>query len=220
MTISKSASAFTLIEILVVCFLSVIVLLLMMQLMLPSVLLFKSESSRSEAQQNVLILVHRLESQLVNSQLASVTISPDDGAIAFQQLVEADPFASDTGKPKQRDYFTIYFYDATAQTVYQKRWPPGPPSFGPTYNFTDATKPQRLSQAHLEQICSTKTGDERVVGRHITTWEVNDDDDDPFNLNPPLRLTLTCSVEASGQGRNRFEEFTMTSRITPRNVVW
>lgn len=220
MTTSRRAPGFTLIEILVVCFLSVIVLLLMMQLMLPSVLLFKTESSRSEAQQNVLILVHRLESQLNNSQLASVTILPDYGAISFQQLVEADPFASDTGKPRQQDSFTIYFYDSTAQTVYHKRWPPGPPNFGSTYDFSDATKPQRLTQAHLEQICLTRTGDERVVGRHISTWEVDDDDNSPFNLNPPLRLTLTCSVEASGQGRDRFEEFTMTSRITPRNVVW
>lgn len=204
---------FTLAEMTVVMFLSVVVFFLIAQLVIPSLVMFRTESATTDAQQAAFIFTHRLRTQLLNTQVETVTISEDPVAISFQEVLEDDPFDA-LGETKLSDYFKVYYWDETNKLVKYKEFSPT----SPAYDFTDRTKPQRLSLADLQAEVAAETGNEQVVARHVAALLISDEDGVVNIISPPIKLDLTCAVESP---RTRKEEtYQMQMQVNPRNVRW
>lgn len=213
---------FTLTELLVVMFLSIIVLFLVGQLVIPSLLLFNMESAATEAQQGTFILMGRLRQDLLNTEVDTVTISQDPVAISFQEVEEAIPFDSTTGLPNLENRFTVYYWNQADQVVYRRTWPPNPPDLGSAYDFSNPTRPLRLTPDHLRTITEQPNDRLRVIARNVSEFVVEDDDADPTLLHPPFRVKVTCTVNnnRAGQGDAKVETATLETKIMPRNVRW
>lgn len=216
----RRRAGFTLAELLVVAFLSGVVLFLIAQLLVPSLLLFRLESARTEVQQTTLMVVQRLQRQLMNAALESVTVISEPPAVAFQEVPEQDSFEVSSGRPRMSNYYVLYWYDAKTRRVLSKQWPPKPPDI-PGYDFAEPFEPRPLPEGHLKAILLQSNGTERVVAREVDSFVVTDDDGDPEPMHPPLVVTLTCSADASGGGgAERKETYSMTTRILCRNGRW
>lgn len=211
---------FTIAELLVVGFLSGVVLFLIAQLLIPSLLLFRLESARTEVQQSTLLLVQRLQRQLMNAAVESVTLVSDPPAIAFQEVPEQDSFDVSTGRPRMSNHYVVYWYDARTRRVLSKQWPPAPPDI-PDYDFSEPFEPRPLKEGHVKALLLQTNGTERVVAREVESLILTDDDGDADLLHPPLVVTVTCTADASGGGGpERKETYTMTTRILCRNGRW
>ncbi|HXE71639.1 MAG TPA: hypothetical protein VNO81_03180 [Candidatus Nitrosotenuis sp.] len=203
-----------------VLFLGAVVLFLVAQLLVPSLLLFRLEAGRNEVQQAALTFMHRLQKEMLNTDLATVSLGEEPPSLAFQEMDEADPYDVGTGRPKFSPWFVLYYYDSQQQAVVWKRWPPEPPARG-SYTFEDPTLPQALGAGYLSAVCSQSNGTERVLVRGVSSLEISDMDGDPSILHPPLAFTIICRVDVSGGGGEKREEvYTLTSRLLPRNVGW
>lgn len=212
----RGGRGFTLPELLVVGFLGGVVLFLIAQLLVPSLLLFRLESARTEVQQSTLILVQRLQRQLMNAPLESVTLVAEPPAVAFQEIPEQDAFDVSTGRPRMSSHYVLYWYDAKSRRVWSKQWPPQPPAI-PDYDFSEPFEPLPLKEGHVKAILLQTNGTERVVAREVDSVQFTDDDGDPEIMHPPLVVTVTCSAETSS---DRKETYTMTTRILCRNGRW
>lgn len=222
---------FTLAEVLVVGFIGLVVLGLMMQLLLPSVWMFRVESARSEAQQACLLVANRLQQSLLNSSVESIYVGADPVSISFQEVAETgQPFDVVSGAPVLAPYFRVIWYDAPTRRVLMKVWPPEPPaSAAMTTPFDFAApsaKPQRILYGADQQaiINGPSNGREQVMARNVERLYLtdygNDADNDMNLLTPPLEMTIECSVDTSMQGTKTKEVYTTTIKVVPRTVRW
>jgi hypothetical protein len=218
---SRSRRGFTLSEILVVAFLSVVVLGLMIQLLVPSIMLFRVESAATEAQQAAFIVVGRVSKALMNTQLNTVTLLYDvtadnPVAVSYQEVAPADPISTE-GRPKFLPRFSLYYWNRpTGRIVYEET----PDSPMPGHDWSDPQVPQRLSLTELRAYCTVPNGEERVVARNVVSFVVTDQDGDVALVHPPLVIEVTCQVEAPRGGDMKYETFVMKTQITPRIVAY
>jgi len=226
--VKKTRTGFTLAEILVVAFIGVVVIGLCMELLLPSVWMFRVESARSEAQQASLLLVNRLKNELLNSVMDSIYVGRDPVAVVFQQVApSSQPFDVASGAPVLTDYWRVYHYDVGSRRVIFRKWPPEPPatlSLMHTYPFTASDQAVRLLyQQDLQAIVAhTPNRSVQVMARNVDAVYItdygNDLDNDLNLLTPPLEISLTCSVDTSMRGAITKESFTASTRVIPRSV--
>ncbi|MBI3929706.1 MAG: hypothetical protein HY319_29470 [Armatimonadetes bacterium] len=200
---------FTIPEMLVVCFLAIIVLFLIVGLLFPSFSMFRTQSAASDAQQSALLFMHEMNTGLLNTLLETVTIGSDPIAISYQVVQEANSFSAADGSPLMSDTFVVVHYDSGRRMVLMEdcEVPPG-----------DESQPRRLSVAELQSVISEVSGEERVLARHVEDLKITDHDEDLALLNPPVRLTITCTVDISAGGAIKEERYQMTTLVTPRSV--
>lgn len=228
----RRRGGFTLAEILVVAFLGAIVLFLLGQLLVPSAILFRMQTAKADVHQGALVFTYWVDRHLSNSALETVTIVPwpkpvdplvaSSPAISFREISESDPYDGVTGVAKMLPEFRILWFDEPNHRVVIKRWPPDPPTL--TFDFTTPGAIPCLSPEDLAQICNGENGSERVLVKNVESLVITDDDGDLTQLTPPLRLTITCAEtgrdQRAVQDEKATERFTMTARVTPRNVRW
>lgn len=208
----RRRAAFTLIEILTVAFLSLIVLGLVLALMVPSFSLYRKQAASSTTYQSALVFIHRVTQGLLNTQLESVTIGDNPPAISWQKIDTERGFSVSTGEPIMDDRFVIMYYDQATRRILSEEVP-APPS-------ASDTLPVRLSDSQLRDFCNNVSGDEAVVAREVTLVEFTDADEDVTLLNPPIRVSVECTVDTSEGGAIKEEKFAMTARVTPRSMRW
>lgn len=211
---------FTLAEMMVVIFLLLIVGSMVAQVMVPSLIMFRLGTSRSDVQQGPMIFSHFMQRMLMNAPVESVAIGTSPTAIAWLDVREEAPYDISTGDPRTADAFSIVWFDRAAGRVWAKRWPPAPPSLGGYDLSAPSRVPPVLSAADLRQICGTRNGTERVLVKDVSDLAVTDDAGLTEGLLVlPLRLSITCS-QRSGARDEKPESFTLTTRVSPRSTRW
>ncbi|MHC9542476.1 MAG: hypothetical protein AB9903_23460 [Vulcanimicrobiota bacterium] len=218
----------TLPEIIVAAFLMAVVISLGMQLMLPSLALFRVQNARSEAQQGAIIATHWINHALLNSIIDSVTVGTNPVSISFCAVNEADPYDTSTGKPKPAPRFTILWHDAAERKLKVREWPPGPPPPPVPPEFTDypfgtSENPLALSAADLRTICTSSYTGYRVLARNVESFAIDDEDGNATDIiSPPLRFSIVCASWAGARGEEdrQEERFSMTTQVYPRITRW
>lgn len=203
----KRRSGFTLVEVLVSLGLLLLVMAMMISLLLPAFSLFRRQGGHSDAYRACLQAVERIRLELLNTQLETLTIAPDQQAISWQEPSTMPLFSATSGEPLMSDTFTVLHYQERriflTSTASQGRAPS-------TQTFRLA--PQELESARIP------TG--RVLARDITEFSLSDNDPDSVLVAPPLRFTLTCTVPTKGRQSQDEESFQMHATFTPRSQRW
>lgn len=224
----RQRAGFSLAEILVVAFIGLVVMGLCMELLLPSVWMFRVESARSEAQQASLLVVNRMKNELLNSVMDSIYVGRDPVAVVFQQIAEtSQPFDTASGSAVLADRWRLYHFDRTSGRVLTRYWPPTPPgavALMHNYAFATGNQPVRLLyQQDLQTIVAHRPNrTEQVMARNVDALYITDYGNDADNnldlLSPPLEISLTCSVDTSMRGSITRESFTATTKVIPRST--
>jgi len=205
-----------------------VVMSLGMQLMLPSLAMFRVQNARSEAQQGAIIATHWINHSILNSIIDSVTVGTSPVSISFCGINEADPYDTSTGKPKPEARFTILWHDAAERKLKVRQWPPAPPPPPAPPEFTDyllgtAENPLALTAADLRTICTSSYTGYRVLARNVESFSIDDEDGSATDIiSPPLRFSIVCAswAGARGQEDRQEERFSMTTQVYPRITRW
>jgi len=224
----RAASGLSLPEILIVMFLLGVVFSLGIQLMLPSLSLFRVQNARSEVQQSAIVATHWINYALLNSIIDSLTVGKDPVSISFCAINEEDPYDTSTGRPKPAPRFSLIWFDAGERKLKTREWPPAPPpppeppGLG-DYPLGTSENPVALSGADLKTICDTPYSGYRVIARNVESFAIDDEDGDATDIiNPPLRFTIVCASRsgARGEADKDEERFSMTMQVYPRIRRW
>jgi len=216
--------AFTLAEVLVSVFLFGTVMAMVLGILFPSLFMFKAESARSDAQQSAMLLTTRLQRALLNSATEWVTLASDPMAVSYREVNPNSPYDPGSGAARWQPSFQIVRYDAARRKVYEKAWPPAPPSTSDSslqqnYDFSHPTL-SKLTIADLVLICQHPYDKERTLADHVESFIVTDQDGDITMLQPPLKISAVCSVANNGQGRQTVERYRLDVSVTPRCQRW
>lgn len=208
----RRSSGVTIVEMLVGMGLLVLVTAMMISLLLPSFALFRRQSGQSDAYRSCLLLVDRFRQELLNTQLETITIAPDFGAISWQKSQAEPPFSGTNGEPMMEDKFQVLFYESSGGHVFLVEVPGSGSGV--------STIPSRLTPEALESLRSPSAGEPRTLARDITAFQVTDGDSTLPLISPPFRLTITCTIDTKGRETNDQESFSMTASVTPRSQRW
>lgn len=197
----------TLIEVMIASGLLLLVTVMMIALLLPAFSLFRKQGGQSDAYRACLQTVERFRVEMLNTQLESLTLTPDRQAISWQETQFEPPFSGTSGEPLMSDVFTV-LHHRDSQVLLTRTEPSGA---GPS------TIPSRLS---LEEVATLRARQTRTLARDITAFEVRDNDPDSPFVTPPIRMSLTCTVDSRGTATLDEESFSMDVTVTPRSARW
>ena len=209
---------------LVALFLLGTVLALVLGVLFPSLFMFRSEAARGDAQQAAMVLTTKLQRALLNTSLEWVTISTTPVAVAYREVNPDSPYDPASGAASFLPQFQIIRYEAGAQKVYQRPWPPGPPeptapSLQQPYDFSHVNL-SKLTIPDLGAICHQVSPQQRTLADHVESLVITDQDASPELLNPPLKIVATCSVDNFSSGRKSTERYQLEVSVTPRCQRW
>lgn len=197
----------TLIEVMIAFGLLMIVMVMMIALLLPAFSLFRKQGGQSDAYRACLQTVERFRWEMLNTQLESITLSPDQEAIAWQEAQRDPPFSGTSGEPLMSDVFTVLHYRDKRILLTQSE----PSGVDPS------TIPSRLT---LDEVGALRARSTRTLARDITAFEVSDNDPSSPLTTPPIRMSLTCTIDTKGRASNDEESFQMNVTVTPRSQRW
>lgn len=134
---------------------------------------------RTEMQQQALVAIQRLVTDLRRSCCAGVSIRSGAPPLAIaicplsQPGLQAGslPGVTNSGELRWSEFFQIYSYDASAQTLNYREWPPGNPV--PTNAETDPIRPRRLTSGRLAEILNVPAGGKLTLITGMTGFEIS-----------------------------------------------
>ncbi|MBX3167979.1 MAG: hypothetical protein KF760_11230 [Candidatus Eremiobacteraeota bacterium] len=221
--------AFTLVEVVVAAGLSLLMLGLLAELFLPSLWLYQKEQATSEVHQSALLVRQKLERELVNTCLETMTIYQDgeDWLLSWAAVDDYDPV---TRGPlyDQRGEFSLACYRAQQRKLLLGR---GKHTGVPLTTFANnSSSAPRLSIKQLHDIFEQSGGGSlttplRVLARNIVEFSVTDQsgDADFSNFFPPLRFHVVAqsAVPASSStGQQPQQRAELECTLTPRVRRW
>lgn len=200
-------SGVSLVEVMIAGGLLLLVTAMMIALLLPSFSLFRKQGGQSDAYRACLQTIEKFRLEMLNTQLECLTITPDLQAIAWQETLADPPFSVTSGEPLMNDIFTVLHY-RDRRVLITRSEPSGTGT---------STIPSRLS---LDKVMELRARQTRVLARDITAFEVRDNDPDSPLTTPPIRMSLTCTINTKGRASNDEESFKMNVTVTPRSQRW
>ncbi len=134
---------------------------------------------RTEMQQQALVAIQRLVTDLRRSCCAGVSIRSGAApvALAICPLSQPDLRAGsqtgvlNNGELLWSDFYQIYWYDASAQKLIYREWPPGNPVA--TAEELDVTKPRRLTPGRIAEILNAPLGRHLTLMTGVTGFEIS-----------------------------------------------
>lgn len=169
---------------------------------------------RSEMQQQALIAMQKLLTDLRRSCCAGIAIRSDVAprALAICPLSQPGLRAGSStavlnnGELLWSDFFLIYFYDAQNQTLNYREWPPGNPTAAT--DELDITKPRRLTTTRIAQILSLPATRQLTLVTGLTGFDIiYPPGGSDLLLIQPLTIKLTLQRKGN-TGRPQPETFT------------
>lgn len=134
---------------------------------------------RTEMQQQALIAMQRLVTDLRRSCCSGVSIRSGAAPIAIaicplsqaRLRAGAQPGVANSGELLWSDFFMLYSYDAAAHTLNYREWPPGGPA--PTAEEIDPTRPRRLAAGRIAQILNDAPLRPVILLSGLTAFEIS-----------------------------------------------
>lgn len=172
-------SAFTLLEILIALGILVVVGSLISLLLVRTMRATTRGTLRVEMQQQAVIAMQRILTDLHKSCCAGVTVRSGAAprALCICPISQPDLRAGEP-PPVQGDgqlvwskFFLIYDYDSAAQQIRYREWPPG--SVAATSLETDPGNPRRLTSGRLAQVLAGTGTHLQVVCSGVTSFQLS-----------------------------------------------
>lgn len=202
---------FTLTEVLVSFTVLLLAMGMMIALFISSMSLFRRQSGKSDSYRNCMMLMEKFQMSIMSSQIETVTVAQDGGAVCWQEFEEAQPFSGTTGDARMSPDFGVIFWDSAKQKAYYTKaeGAGGAPD-----------EPAILSFADLESARNISSKASRVLAHNIVQFTITDSNGDVLIIDPPLRLSMTCETDTNGTETNDKEVFQLTTSVTPRSRRW
>ncbi|MFN8613052.1 MAG: hypothetical protein U0931_36275 [Vulcanimicrobiota bacterium] len=134
---------------------------------------------RAEMQQQALVAVQRLLTDLRRSCCSGISIRSGTAPLAIAICPLSQPGlrgGSQTGVLNNgellwSDFFLLYAYDGTNKTLTYREWPPGSPA--PNAEESDVTKPRRLAPGRIAQILNVPAARQVTLVSGLTNFEIS-----------------------------------------------
>ncbi|MBX3172451.1 MAG: hypothetical protein KF760_33915 [Candidatus Eremiobacteraeota bacterium] len=125
---------------------------------------------RTEMQQQALVAVQRLLTDLRRSCCAGVSIRSGASPLAIAICPMGQEGVLNNGSLLWSDFYQIYSYDAGARTLNYREWPPGSPTA--TADELDVTKPRRLSSGRLAEVLNHPPARQLTLMTGVAAFEI------------------------------------------------
>lgn len=218
--------AFSLMEMLVVLGLSFLGLVLMAELFLPSLWLYQKEQAMSEVHQSALLIRQKLEHELVNSCLETMTVAYQADGNWYLAWAEVEDYNPVTRGPSynSKGLFNLACYQAQ-KSLFQ--YGHGSHTGVPPATFqASSPKAPRLTEPQLLDIFLKRPGGAlayplRTLARNVEKFSFYDQNGDTnFDIfYPPLGFRLTTKAQILGS-RPHVERSELECKLTPRVRRW
>lgn len=200
---SKIRRAFTLVETLVALGLAALLLVGFLWLLLPTLNIVATGSARTEAQQQALFALDKMERALRAATVGSVQIFPQSSwssgeppGLCFTPMLDVDGAGYVRWDPR----LECYWWDRAGSRLMTKTWPPQPPA-AVTQDPTPSRAARLLASDFLALVNSTN-GTERGLANGVVNFDVEGGPGPA--LVPPLRISLELMRE-EGHAKERFK---------------
>ena len=221
--------AFSLLEVIVAAGLALLVLVLLAELFLPSLWLYQKEQAQSEVHQSALLLQQKLERELTNTCLETLTILPDgnDWLLSWAAVDAYNPATRGPLYDREGEFTLARYQAATRQFQFGK----GKHDDIPLDRFgTNSPQAPRLSNQQLKEVFNNTgkgklTHPLRILVRNLAEFTVSDKNGDTdFSIFfPPLQfhiLTRATIPTPTSSSQPRQEQAELTCTLTPRVRRW
>ena len=133
---------------------------------------------RTEMQQQALVAIQRLVTDLRRSCCSGVAIRSGAPPLALAICPMSQPGLRagsqsgvlNNGELLWSDFYQIYWYDSSAQALKYREWPPGNPVA--TAEEMDVTRPRRLTGGRIAEILNLPAGRELKLITGLTGFEI------------------------------------------------
>ncbi|HXE73733.1 MAG TPA: hypothetical protein VNO81_13810 [Candidatus Nitrosotenuis sp.] len=204
----------TLIEVLVGGGLAVLVLTVLIMFLLAAFKFSGQGTARVEMQQQAVVALERMASELQRSSTEAVALLSRDplkpqNPVAFALTRLKD--VSGEGDPIWEEKLIVYYWDRERSLLLRREWPPAPPTLGLSLSSRRANK---VSPADLISLASSTNGTEKLLARGVCSFDVTHAGSGS-SIEPPLTLTLGLEREVARQKGP--ETFQLSRTVTLRN---
>ncbi|MGE0487655.1 MAG: hypothetical protein AB7S38_00420 [Vulcanimicrobiota bacterium] len=200
---------FSLPEVLVAGTITLLLLGLITQFLIPAMRYSAEGNMKVDLQQRAILAINRLVSDLQRTNATGVTLALTSPVTVG--IVRIEKIGSD-GFPSWDDEMQVYWYDDVRKELHWETYPPTPPSVPVT--FTSA-RPAIITPSDLQSIAIQTGGSEHTLARDVTSFSVEDADPDP-GIKGLLRIDLTLEKEIPHTARKATVE--MTRFVQLRNA--
>lgn len=192
-------SGLTLVELLVGFTLTVLLLGLLFQFLIPALKISRRTTLRAEMQQRATLAMREMVSELEQTTVFGTSISPDSHTVAVHPIVEV----SQNGRRIYADHLIVYAFDPQRQEIVRGLWRNGADP--------GTESPRRLSAAELDGIDGQLSQD-RVMVDDVEEFELTHSGDTSY-----LQLPLLCRLVLKESEESGSRQFELIRSISPRN---
>ncbi|MCA9790334.1 MAG: prepilin-type N-terminal cleavage/methylation domain-containing protein [Candidatus Eremiobacteraeota bacterium] len=203
---SRTAKAFTLIEVLVASTLTLLLIGLCFSFLIPALRHSRHGAVQAELQQMATLSMRKLVDDIEKTNYSGISLCQDPVVLAIHPLVDVTP----AGRRVYADELVVYFYDSANQVLKRRTWPPEPPAGIPVPGSEAAL---RLTGDQLKMFPGASSR-ARSMANSLVEFEITHAGTAGF-LQLPLKVRM---VTESGSGRER-ERFELVRTITLRNQL-
>jgi type II secretory pathway pseudopilin PulG len=193
-------SGITLIELIVGFTLTVLLVGLLFQFLVPALKISKRTTLRAEVQQQAILALREIVNEMEQTSLYGISFSEDAHTVAVHPIVEV----TRNSQRVYADHLIIYKFDPVAGTIHRGTWRDGPdPSI---------ESPRKLSQDELANVEPFYINSGRTVVREVEEFSLTHSG--TGNL---LQLPLLARMKMREQEQSGSRSFELVRAISLRN---
>lgn len=195
----RTARGLTLVELLVGFTLTVLLIGLLFQFLIPALKISRRTTLRAEMQQQATLAMREMTSELEQTTVFGTSISPDSTVVAVHPIVEV----SQNGRRIYADHLVVYVFDEERHEIVRGIWQSG--------GDPGTESPRRLSSQELSGIDS-QLSKKRVIVDEVAEFELTHSGENSF-----LQLPLLCKLVLKEPEESGSRQFELVRSISPRN---
>ncbi|MDQ7826113.1 MAG: hypothetical protein RDV48_25145 [Candidatus Eremiobacteraeota bacterium] len=210
--------AFTLPEIIVSLFLTLLLLTLLVSFLVPCLRATQTGTIRVELQQESLLALGRVMADLESTVTAAITVqasgsSPETGPV-YLAVIPVESVNSD-GLQVWKQSIVLYYWKEAGSPLIRKEWTPSsPPSLG---LVSGDIKPTVVTNAMMSQIASETALRGKILARDVKEFRVKSLTTS-LSLSSPIEVFISLE-RRGGTGKKDAEKFSLARNVTLRNEL-
>lgn len=193
------ARAFTLIELVVAFTLTLLLVGLLFQFLVPALTVSSRTTRRAEVQQQATITMRNLVSELEQTSLFGLSLADDFRTAALHPVTDV----TQKSERVYADHVIVYQFDPVAESLQRSHWSNG--------SDPSIEAPRKLSPDELLALDGFLTK-KRVVVRQLEDFEVGHSGSDGL-----IQLPLVVRMTMKRQGESSPKPFELVRTVVPRN---
>ncbi|MBI3928911.1 MAG: type II secretion system protein [Armatimonadetes bacterium] len=204
----RGKRGFTLLEVLVVAFLSVLGMVILVSVLVPTFRVAARGNQSVELQQMGAVAVQKLMADLDRTPVTGLVLPDQDSprpSLALHRLSGVTA----QGERQWDDRLVLYVWERQSGRLLRKEWPPEPPALSIAI---DPSRPLQPSGQEVDRIAGSSNSTERPLALHVTSFELSSSSASELTL--PLVLKLVLEQPLGGGESASLE---LTRKIYLRN---